>query len=134
MSWTQIAGSLVAILMLAGIARMLKLGESRIVDAATARAFAEEALAGFVARDAVVGTDGRAAVVAGDGSIAVLKRHGARVAVRRLVPPLRLHEAVEGVSVDTGERLFGRVTLFGVIADDVRRLEGDVGPHLRVVH
>jgi hypothetical protein len=129
MTWVQIAGSLAAILVLAGIARMLKLGESRIVDTATARAFAEEALAGFVAREAVVGTDGRAAVVAGNGTIAVLKRHGARVAV----PPLRLYEAVEGVSVDTGERSFGRITLFGVIADDVRRLELGIGSHLRAV-
>lgn len=134
MTWVQIAGSLAAILVLAGVARMLKLGESRIVDAATARTFAEDALAGFVAHEAVVGTDGRAAVVAGNGTIAILKRHGARVAVRRLVPPLRLYEAVEGVSVDTGERLFGRVTLFGVIADDVRRLEGSVGLHLRTVN
>jgi hypothetical protein len=133
MTWVQIAGSLAAILVLAGIARMLKLGESRIVDTATARAFAEEALAGFVAREAVVGTDGRAAVVAGNGTIAVLKRHGARVAVRRLVPPLRLYDAVEGVSVDTGERSFGRITLFGVIADDVRRLELGIGSHLRAV-
>lgn len=133
MTWMQVAGSLAAILVLAGVARMLKLGESRIVDADAARGFAEDALAGFVAREAVVGTDGRAAVVAGNGTIAVLKRHGARVVVRRLVPPLRLYEAVEGVTVDTGERLFGKVTLFGVIADDVRRLELRIGAHLRAV-
>lgn len=123
MDWVQIAGSLAAILALAGFARLLKLGESRISDAATARQMAEEMLAGFVAHDAVVSTDGSAALVAGNGAVAVLKRHGAKVAARRLVPPLRLREAVEGVTIETGERMFGPILLFGVIADDVRRLE-----------
>ncbi len=126
MSWTQIAASLAAILVLAGIARLLKLGESRIADAATARSMAESMLAGFVARGAVVGTDGGAALVAGNGAIAVLKRHGAQVTARRLIPPLRLREAVEGVTVETGERMFGPVLLFGVIADDVRALESQL--------
>lgn len=126
MSLTQLGGSLVAILVLALIARMLKLGESRIADAETARGFAEEALAGFVARDALVGTDGGAALVAGNGTLAILKRHGAQVAVRRLVPPLTLREAIEGVAIETHERRFGAVTLFGVIADDVRRLEAQL--------
>ena len=43
----QLAGSIVAILALAGFARWLKLGESRITTAEDARRFAEEALAGF---------------------------------------------------------------------------------------
>jgi hypothetical protein len=125
MSLTQIAWSLVAVLALAVIARALRLGESRISDAATAREMAQEALVAFEARAAVVSTDGSAALVAGGGAIAVLKRHGAKVAVRRLVSPLQLSEAVEGVTIDTGERMFGRVTLFGVLADEVRKLEGE---------
>jgi hypothetical protein len=127
MSWAQLGGSLVAILVLAWIARALKLGESRISDAETAAAFAEEALAGFRAGRAIVGTDGAAALVAGDAGIAVVKRHGARVAVRRLIPPLRLRVAIEGVTVDTSERLFGAVTLFGVTEGEVRALEGEAG-------
>lgn len=127
MSWTQLGGSLAAILVLAWIARMLKLGESRISDATVAAEFAEGALAGFRAGRAIVGTDGAAALVAGDTGIAVLKRHGARVAVRRLVPPLPLRVAVEGVTVHTGERLFGDVTLFGVTEGEVRALEADAG-------
>ncbi len=127
MTWTQLIGSLVAILALAWIARALKLGESRISDATTAAEFAEEALAGFRAGRAVVGTDGAAALVAGYTGIAVLKRHGARVAVRRLIPPLALRVAVEGVTVDTGERLFGAVVLFGVTEGEVRALEGEAG-------
>jgi len=58
MNWTQLGGSILAILLLAGVARMLRLGESKIASAADARRFAEEALAGFEARDAIVGTDG----------------------------------------------------------------------------
>ena len=122
----QLAGSIVAILALAGIARVLKLGESRIADADTARRMAEEALAGFVGGRALVSGDGGAALVEGQGTIAVLKRHGARVAVRRLVPPLRIYEAVEGATVQTGERLFGPVTLFGITADEVRGLEASL--------
>lgn len=123
MNWLQLGGSIVAILLLAGVARMLRLGESRIATAADARRFAEEALVGFEARHALVGQDGNAALVAGNGAIAVLKRHGAQVAVRRLLPPLRIREAVEGVTVETGERLFGAVTLLGVLPIDVEVLE-----------
>ncbi|MES2043989.1 MAG: hypothetical protein V4475_08915 [Pseudomonadota bacterium] len=123
MNWMQLGGSILAILALAGVARMLRLGESRIATAADARRIAEESLAGFEARHAIVGTDGCAALVAGNGTIAVLKRHGAQVAVRRLLPPLRIREAVEGVTVETGERLFGAVTLLGVLPVDVQALE-----------
>ena len=126
MNWTQLAGSLVAILALAGIARWLRLGESRINDAAEAREIAEQMLAGFVAHAALVSQDGGAALVAGNGAIAVLKRHGARVAARRLLPPLRAYAAVEGVTVETGERLFGSVTLLGVLDSDVRGLEASL--------
>ena len=123
MNWLQLGGSIVAILMLAGIARMLRLGESKIASAADARRIAEETLAGFEARHALVGTDGNAALVAGNGTIAVLKRHGAHVAVRRLLPPLRVREAIEGVTVETGELRFGAVTLLGVLPVDVHALE-----------
>ena len=126
MNWTQLGGSLLAILALAGFARMLRLGDARIGVAARARDIAEEMLAGFDARAAIVGTDGNAALVLGNGTIAVLKRHGAKVAARRLLPPLELFTAVEGVEIATGERLFGRVLLFGVLESDVRALEASL--------
>lgn len=119
----QLVGSIIAILALAGFARMLKLGQSKIASEDDARRFAEEALAGFEGGRALVSGDGSAALVAGRGSVAVLKRHGAKVAVRRLVPPLRVREAVEGATVETGERLFGPVVLFGVTVDQVLGLE-----------
>lgn len=134
MTWEQLGGSLAAILVLAWIARLLKLGESRITDPARACELAEEMLAGFEASRAIVSEDGGAAIVAGNGTVALLKRHGAQVAVRRLVPPLAVRQAIEGVAIDTGERLFGAVTLTGVLIEDVRGLEMGVGSHLRAVH
>jgi hypothetical protein len=125
-NWAQLGGSIAAILALAGIARWLKLGESRIGSAAEAREIAEDMLAGFYAHAALVSQDGGAAIVAGNGAIAVLKRHGARVAARRLLPPLSIGPAIEGVTVRTGERLFGDVTLLGVLESDVRGLEASL--------
>ena len=126
MNWPQLAGSIAAILALAGIARWLRLGESRIGSIAEAREIAEDMLVGFRAHDALVSLDGGAAIVAGNGAIAVLKRHGARVVARRLLPPLSLGVAVEGVTVRAGERLFGDVTLLGVLEADVRGLEASL--------
>jgi len=119
----MLGGSLAAILALAGIARLLKLGQSRIVDAETAARFAEDRLAGFEAGPTLVSIDGSAALVAGVGTVAVLKRHGASVVARRLIPPLRLSTAIEGVAIETGERLFGAVTLLGVTESEVRDME-----------
>lgn len=124
--WLQLGLSFAAILGLGGIARLLRLGESRIVDEATARRFAEEALVGFHAGSALVSPNGHAAVVAGNGALALIKRHGAQVAVRRLIPPLTLREAVEGVTIVSGERMFGDVTLHGIVGDEVRALEAGV--------
>ena len=115
--------SLAGVLGLALVARWLRLGESRISSEAQARETAEQMLAGFIAHAALLGTDGSAALVAGNGSVAILKRHGAKIAARRLIAPLRLTQAIEGVRVETGERLFGGVLLFGVTDVDVRALE-----------
>jgi hypothetical protein len=90
---------------------------------AQARETAEQMLAGFIAHDAVIGTDGGAALVAGNGAVALLKRHGARIAARRLIAPLQLSQGIEGVRIETGERLFGSVLLFGVTDIEVRAIE-----------
>jgi hypothetical protein len=126
MNWTQLGGSLAAILVLAWIARLLKLGESRNADFDTALRMAEEALRGFVARAALVGTNGAAALVLGTDGIALLKRHGAKVAVRRLGRPLWRRPSPEGVTIETGERMFGPVLLYGVLPEDVDRLEAQL--------
>ena len=133
MNWLQLGASLAAILLLAGVARLLKLGESRIADAATARRMAEEALVGFDARAAIVSTDGNAALVLGDHAVAVLKRHGAKVAARRLLLPISGRRSVEGVTILTGERMFGTVTLHGVTDDEVAAMIGPLAPPLTLV-
>lgn len=109
MNWVQLGGSLVAILVLAGIARALKLGGGGIADEAAARREAEDALLGFEAIDVVLGSDRAAAIVHGrDGSVAVLKQHGSHVAVRRVAAEA-VSETSDGWLVDSGERLFGHV-------------------------
>lgn len=123
MNWAQLCYGLAGMVALALVARWLRLGESRITDGAQARATAERMLAGFVAHDALIGTDGGAALVAGNGSIALLKRHGAKIAARRLIAPLTIDQAIEGVRIETGERSFGGVLLFGVTDAQVRALE-----------
>jgi len=126
----QIVAALIAILTLAGVARWMRLGESRIDSAAKARSFAEERLAGFVADTALVSSDGTAAIVAGNGGIALLKRRGAKVAARRLIPPLILGPAIEGVRIESGDPGIGSVVLLGVVAEQVRELEASQ-PSLR---
>jgi hypothetical protein len=126
MNWLQLGGSLAAVLLLAWVSWLLKLGESRIADDATAKRMAEEALSGFVARAALVGTNGAAALVLGSDGIALVKRHGAKVAVRRLGRPLWRRPSPEGVTIETGERMFGPVLLYGVLPEDVDRLEAQL--------
>ena len=126
MNWVQLGGSVAAVLVLVLISWLLKLGESRIADAETAKRMAEEALSGFVARDALVGTNGAAALVLGSDGIALLKRHGAKVAARRLARPLWRRPSPEGVTIESGERMFGPVLLYGVLPDDVDRLEAQL--------
>uniref|UniRef100_UPI0035CA8FDC hypothetical protein n=1 Tax=uncultured Sphingomonas sp. TaxID=158754 RepID=UPI0035CA8FDC len=123
MSWGQLALSVAGVIGLALVARWLRLGEARISSVAQARETAEQMLGGFVAHDAVVGTDGNAALVAGNGAVALLKRHGAKVAARRLIPPLRLTQAIEGVRVASGEKRFGDVLLFSVTDSEARGIE-----------
>jgi hypothetical protein len=126
MNWTQLAGSAAAVAVLVWIAWLLKLGESHIADPHTAKRMAEDALSGFTAREALVGTNGAAALVLGTDSIAVVKRHGAKVAVRRLGRPLWKRASPEGVTIETGERMFGPVLLFGVLPEDVAGLEAQL--------
>jgi hypothetical protein len=122
----QLGLSLAAVLALGLVARLLRLGESRISTPAQAREMAEQMLVGFESRAALVSRDGSGALVAGNGAFALLKRHGANVAARRLIAPLRLREAVEGVTVISGERRFGDVTLLDVVESDVRGLEAQL--------
>lgn len=105
----QLGGSLIAILLLAGVAALLGLGRARIADADQARAEAEAAFPDFIAGEAIVDRDGRAAIVHGrDGSVVVLKLHGAHVAARHL-PAWAVAATPQGWRAETGERAFGAV-------------------------
>ncbi|MGN6268397.1 MAG: hypothetical protein ACTHM0_00715 [Sphingomonas sp.] len=126
MNWLQLAASLAAILILAGLAWALKLGragfEGSIDTPEQAIEAAEQALAGFHAIGALIGDDRAAALVAGaHGRVAVIKRHGARLAVRE-VRWDRVRATYAGMLVETGDRRFGSVTVAGIDVLDVRRL------------
>lgn len=123
MTWALLGYGVAGMIGLALVARWLRLSESRIASVARARETAERLLAGFVAHDALLATDGAAALVAGNGTVAVLTRRGTRIAARRLVAPLHVTQAVEGVRIATGDRPSGAVLLFGVTDAQVRALE-----------
>jgi hypothetical protein len=111
---TLFLASLAAVLVLALVARLLRLGGGSIADAAEAMREAEAQLPGFDADRALVGSDGQAALVHGrDGSVALLKMHGTRVAARRLVAPA-IRRTDSGLLVASGERRFGDVLVRGV--------------------
>lgn len=112
MNWLLLAGSIAGVLSLAWVARMLDLGGAAIGSATEARRIAEESSVGFSADAAVVSTDGTAALVRGDdGSLMLLKVHGANIASRRLARPVTAISIGDGVTVVTGERMFGDVRL-----------------------
>jgi hypothetical protein len=124
--WLLLAGSLAAILILAGLAWALKLGraghEGTVEDPESAARAAEEALAGFAAIGALVGEDRAAALVAGaHGRVAAIRRHGARLAVRE-VRWSQVRATFDGILVETGDRRFGAVTVTGIDVLDIRRL------------
>ena len=130
MNWAQLGGSLVAILLLAGIAWWLRLGrDARIAGPEEAADAADHALPGFRTAGAVVGADGLAALAvdAGGARLAICKRHGARIAVREVGWDV-VRSTGDGVVVETGERRFGRVAVTGVDALDMRRLAGGFRP------
>ncbi|WP_346775573.1 hypothetical protein [Sphingomonas sp. G-3-2-10] len=112
-----LGGSLVAILLLALAAKLLRLGGGRIAGEDEAMRAAEDILSGFDAVRAVVASDGQAAIVHGrDGGIALLKVHGARVAGRRLPAPVDAIATGDGLRVASGEARFGTVLVRGVSA------------------
>lgn len=125
----QIGGSLVAILALAGIARWLQLGEDvRLRDKDEARALAEAAVCGFDPVEIALDRAGIGALLRdAQGRVLLLKRHGARFAARLLSGHRDSRLDRNFLTVSTGEKRFGTVTLdlgaeAGVWAASLRRL------------
>ncbi|MCL9999843.1 MAG: hypothetical protein NBV68_10720 [Erythrobacter sp.] len=113
----QTAGSLVAILALAGLAWWLKLGGVPRLDseAAVARA-AGEVEDGFTPIAAACDAEGASALACdGAGRIIVIKRHGNRFAGRVLGPKASAQLGGQpgefNLEVDPGEPRFGKVFL-----------------------
>ncbi len=109
----QLAGSLVAILLLALLAHKLGLGgDVRIRDEDQARRLAGEAMFGFEAVDVGLDRAGIGALLRdASGRVMLLRRHGAHFAARLL----ESHESIRldrnFLIIRTGERSFGTVTL-----------------------
>lgn len=112
MNWALAAGSLAAVLVLAGIAWALKLGGTlRIESEAEAIRLAEDAIAGFAARDAVVCGDGGGAVVFGSSeTVALIRPSGARFIVREVRQP-RWRADADGLTVESGDAIPVRLKL-----------------------
>jgi hypothetical protein len=80
MNWWLAAGSLAAVLALAGVARMLKLGGAQhLTDGKDAIGLAEALVSGFEGQAGIVAVEGgRAAVAGGPGDVVVIEPIGAR--------------------------------------------------------
>ena len=109
----QTAGSLVAILALAGLAWWMKLGGAPRLDSEEAvRRAAGEVEDGFVAIATAPDARGMAALARDPaGRLMVIKRHGNRFAGRVLGPQARAEHDGTALAVDCGEARFGRVLL-----------------------
>ena len=109
----RLGGSLVAILVLAGIAWKLGLGgDLRIRDEMHARELADEAVSGFAAVEVAIDRAGHAALLRDtDGQVLLLRRHGAHFASRLLTGHAHVRLDRHQLVVGTGEKRFGEVTL-----------------------
>lgn len=109
----QFGGSLIAILVLAGLAVLLKLGGKPVLkdDSAVALA-AMEVEDGFDAKRFSISRDGGSALARDEaGKIMVIKRHGNKFAGRVLTSAATTREEVDALIVDAGETRFGVVRL-----------------------
>ena len=109
----QVGGSLIAILLLAALAVVLKLGGKPVLkdDAAIARA-ANEAEDGFETARCSLSRKGDAALARdANGRILAIKRHGNKFAGRVLTGSAQAREEVDALIVDPGEVQFGSVRL-----------------------
>lgn len=109
----QFGGSLVAILLLAGLAVALKLGgKPTLADEAAVALAAGEAEDGFEVDRVSIARAGDAALARDpSGRIMVLKRHGNKFAGRILTAQASAREEVDALIVDPREARFGTVRL-----------------------
>lgn len=127
----QLAGSLVAILALAWLARKLGLGgDPRIRGEDHARALADEALCGFDARQTCVDRAGIGALLRdADDRVLLIRQHGSHFAARQLSSHAGVRLDGRFLTIATDDKRFGTVTLdlgdqAQVWAASLRRLGG----------
>lgn len=109
----ELAGSIVAILFLAWLARRWQLGgDVRIADETHARMLADEAHCGFDPVDVVIDKAGIAALLRdAQGRHMLIRRHGAQFAARLLDRHSESRLDQNFLTIGTGESSFGRITL-----------------------
>ncbi|MBV7265778.1 hypothetical protein [Erythrobacter ani] len=107
------AVSLAAIVALSGLALLLRLGgTAQLTSEPDAIKAAGEVHDGYQAVEAAVSADGAAAILNdASGQIMLIKRHGDRFAGRLLQSNARAQANGDLLSVDTGEKRFGRVQI-----------------------
>jgi hypothetical protein len=109
----QLAASIAAILFIAWLARRMGLGgDVRIRDAAHARVLAHEAVFGFEPVEIGIDRAGIAALMKdAAGRHLLIRRHGAQFAARLLDRHSESRLDRNFLTIGTGERLFGTITL-----------------------
>ncbi|WP_088306861.1 hypothetical protein [Novosphingobium sp. B 225] len=127
----QLAGSIVAILLVALLAAKLRLGDDvRLQGEDEARELAALSLAGFAAQEVALDRAGIGALLRdGQGRVMLLRRHGAQFAARLLDSHAFARLDRNFLTIGTGEKTFGQVTLdlgseAQVWAASLRRLGG----------
>lgn len=110
MIWVTLAGSLAAVLFMAGMAKLLGLGGDVRLDRDAAMAIATGE--GFAPNDLILDKAGMAAIVRdAAGRHMLIRRHGVHFVTRLLRAPLDARLDQNFLTIGTGEASFGRVTL-----------------------
>lgn len=109
----KLGGSIIAILFLAWLARHWQLGgDARIRSDEQARAIADEIVGGFDATDIAIDRAGIGALLRdAKGRHLLIRRHGAQFAGRLLDRHSETRLDQNFLTVGTGERTFGTITL-----------------------
>ena len=116
----QFGGSLIAILLLAGLAYWLGLGgKPKIISAEHATRLAGEVVFGFDASECSIDSEGASALLSDrTGRIMVLKRHGSQFAGRILNSNSNADAKGDQLEVESGERRYGSVSMLIPNAQD----------------
>lgn len=129
MNWIGLAGSLAAVLVVAGLVKLLGLGRGSALDEATACQVAADIYIGHRFASAVVAGDGRTALVEGSaGEIALVRPHGDKWVARLLPVPVKAHAQGDALIIAAGETMFGATMLTLGAADAARwaaKLQGE---------